>query len=129
MKLTSSSILAASLLVLTFAATAQKGDHLVRIAKEGLRHSASINFITDTNVLQIDSLLIPCSKNSIVKLKSENNEYRVEFFLQRNTSIRNTNDASFRRAWLALPFQSRKSAKEFITAFQKISHSHQTKSF
>ena len=75
MKRTSSSILAASLLVLTFAATAQKGDHLVRIAKDGLRHSATIKYITDTDVLQIDSLLIPCSKNSIVKLKSENNEY------------------------------------------------------
>ncbi len=116
-------ILIASLLLLTFVVNAQKGDHLERIAKEGLLHSTMVCYNDDEDILQIDSLLIPCSKNSVVKLKSENNEYRVEFFLQKNTVIRNIKDATYRRAWLALPFQSRKSAEEFITAFRKISHS------
>ncbi|NOS92162.1 MAG: hypothetical protein HOP30_09585 [Cyclobacteriaceae bacterium] len=123
------SLFTASILLFAFAATAQKGDNLVRITKEGLRHSATVQYNADDHVLQVDSLLIPCSKNSVVKLKNTNREYRVEFFLQKNTSIRHVHDASFRRAWLALPFQSRESAQKFITAFQKISHSHPTNSY
>jgi len=129
MKRTITSILIASLILFAFVSHAQKGDNLVRVTKEGLRNSVSVNYLADDDVLQIDSLLIPCSKFSVVKLKNEHNEYRVEFFLQRNTSIRHVSDASFKRAWLALPFQSRESAEKFIAAFQKISHSHRTNSF
>ncbi len=119
-------LLVVSLICLAFASKAQKSETLVQLTKEGLRHSSTVQYHTDDHVLQIDSLLIPCTRNSVVKLKNTNSEYRVEFFLQRNTSIRNINNASFRRAWFALPFQSRESAINFINAFQKISHSHHT---
>lgn len=103
---------------------AQKENELVRVTRESLPKTEIVNFLENDRVLQIDSLLIPCSKNSVVKLKNENNEYQVEFFLQRNTSIRNTKDTNYKRAWLSLPFQSHEAAKKFITAFQNLSHSY-----
>ncbi len=109
---------------LSFTAWAQKEAELVQITREGLAQPASVQYRADEKLLQIDSLLIPCSKNSVPKLKKENNGYRVEFFLQHNTAIRNTNDANFRRAWVALPFHSSDAAKKFIVAFQRISYNH-----
>ncbi len=118
------SYLALIAMCLSFSAVAQKEVELVQITREGLAQTATVQFRSNEQVLQIDSLLIPCSKNSVPKWKKENNSHYVEFFLQRNTAIRNTNDANYRRAWVALPFHSRDAAKKFIVAFQKVSYNH-----
>ena len=93
-------------------------NELIRITKEGLTEKTEVTYDNSEMILQIGDYLFPCSTNSSVKLKQEKGAYQVEFFLQKNTAIRSNRDASYRRAWYALPFKSRKLANDFIAAFR-----------
>jgi hypothetical protein len=107
---------------LTVASFAQASkDELIQITKEGLQQATEVTFISSDKTLQIGDLLFPCSTNTHVKLKHDDGNYRVEFFLQKNTTIKSTTDSSFKRAWFALPFKSKSTANEFIQLFEKTS--------
>lgn len=111
--------------LLSVASLAQSTEaELIQVTKEGIREAKEVTFTAAGNTLQIGDLLFPVSTNTHVKLKHENSIDQVEFFLQKNTTIRSITDSSFKRAWFALPFKSQSEAKEFVRLFQKVSISH-----
>lgn len=90
-------------------------NELVKIASSGLKEKQEVSYNAETSSLLVDNWVIPVTRNTFVRIL-ENNQ--VEFLLQRGTAVTSLQDTTLRRAWLTLPFISRKAANEFIHAFQ-----------
>ncbi len=109
------------LITITLAGHSQSNDilELVKITSSGLINKQEVSFNSETSSLIVGNWVIPVSSNTHVKILKGN---QVEFSLQKGTAVTSLDDSLLRKAWFTLSFNSRKSAKEFINAFNKISN-------
>lgn len=94
---------------------------LLQVTNEGIMDHKDIGFDERENNLIISDLIIPVSKETLVKRIKHKGHHSVEFSLQEGTAITSTANSDFRKAWLILEFKSRAQAKDFIKHFKNIS--------
>lgn len=79
---------------------------------------AIVNWLADQQAVQIDEFAYPVGEATQLACKRDGGkQYHAEFRLQRGTAVTRVTDSTYRRAYHALPFSSRKNCQEFVRLF------------
>jgi hypothetical protein len=91
------------------------------LEQQAIEKGTAVVWKASERQLQIGQYLIPVSDNTHLQIdRNANGRIVVAFLLQKGTAVTDRTDPNFRRAYWAIPFQSRRAGKHFIALFQQL---------